>query len=173
MLEDEYEKAAAEIERFKQRLAAEEVEVDPFTEARWAELKRLCAEVKKIWHAPTTTDLDRKQLIRMLVEKIVIDTVEPERIGLSILWADGRPRKQLELLRSPYFHRLIWEWHLEDVCPQVMVERLEGMGARTQQANAWSVDTVKRTLAILVKRRASRRSLAGRKHPRRACSPGK
>src|SRR5438309_2993808 len=54
MLEDEYEKAAAEIERFKQRLAAEEVEVDPFTEARGAELKRLCAEVKKIWHAPTT-----------------------------------------------------------------------------------------------------------------------
>ena len=152
MLEDEYEKAAAEIERFKQRIAAEEVEVDPFTEARWAELKRLCAEVKKIWHAPTTTDLDRKQLIRMLVEKIVIDTVEPERIGLSILCADGRPRKQLELLRSPYFHRLIWEWHLEDVCPRVMVERLEGMGARTQQANAWSVDTVKRTLAILVKR---------------------
>jgi hypothetical protein len=146
MLEDEFEKCAAEVERLKQRIAREEVEVDPFTEQRWQELKALCGDVMALWEAPTTTDQDRKQLVRILVDRVVIENVEQERVALSVEWADGRPRTRLEILRAPYYHRLMWEWHLEGLAPEVMVERLGAMEARTQQERAWSMETVKRTL---------------------------
>jgi hypothetical protein len=83
---------------------------------------------------------------------VVIEIVQPERIELFVEWADGLPRKRIELFRTPHYHRLMWEWHLERVSPEEIVERLAGMGARTQQGRAWSLDTVVRTLAVLVKR---------------------
>ena len=149
MLEDEYEKSAAEIEQLRQRIAREEVEVDPFTEEKWQELKRLCRIVKDIWHARTTTDHDRKQLVRLLVQRVVIDKVEPERVELHVVWTDGRSDTPMELLRSPYFHRLMWEWHLAGMQPDAIVNRLEAMEGRTQQGRRWSLDTVRRTIAIL------------------------
>src|SRR5438876_1176070 len=152
MLAEEYKKVAAEVEQLRVRLAREVVEPDPFTEKRWEDLKRWSADVRRIWQATTTTDQDRKQLIRMLIKKVVVEKVEPERVELHILWADGRPCKVIELFRSPYFHRLMLEWHIEGLSPQVMVERLAAIGAHTQQGNPWSLDTVKKTLAILVKR---------------------
>ena len=152
MLAEEYEKVAAEVEQLRVRLAREVVEPDPFTEKRWEDLKRWSADVRRIWQATTTTDQDRKQLIRMLTKKVVVEKVEPERVELHILWADGRPCKVIELFRSPYFHRLMLEWHIEGLSPQVMVERLAAIGAHTQQGNPWSLGTVQKTLAILVKR---------------------
>lgn len=146
------EKSAAEIERLRQRVAREEIEVDPFTEQRWEELKRLCSDVTSIWQASTTTDHDRKQLVRLLVHRVVVDKVEPERVDLHVVWADGRPITRLELLRSPYFHRLIWEWAVEGLTPESIVERLAAMKARTQQGRPWSLATVQKTVLILVKR---------------------
>lgn len=71
---------------------------------------------------------------------------------LHIHWADGRPSKVIELFRSPHFHRLVLQWHIEGVSPQVMVERLAAMRVSTQQGNPWSIATIKSTLAISVRR---------------------
>ena len=171
MLEDEYERSAVEVERFRQRVAREEVEVDPFTEERWEELKQLCGNVQSIWSARTTTDHDRKQLIRMLMQRIVVDIVEPERVKLHIVWADGRPDTPLEVLRSAYFHRLIWGWVQGGLQAEAIVERLEAMNARTQQGRSWSLDTVRKTIAILKRKheadgvnpRATRERARGRR----------
>jgi DNA invertase Pin-like site-specific DNA recombinase len=152
MLAHEYEQLDTQVERLRQRIAREEVAVDPFNEVRWSELKALCADVKAIWNATTTTDLDRKQLIRLLVEKVVIDAVDPEKIHLHIEWTDGTPHKRIELLRSPYFHRLMWQWHRAGASAETIVDRLKDLGARTQQGHAWSLATVKKTLSILAKR---------------------
>jgi hypothetical protein len=165
MLEDEYERVAVEIERFRQRVAHEEVAPDPFTEERWEELKHLCSDVRGIWLAPTTVDQDRKQLIRILVQRVVIESVEPERITLSVEWADGRPATRLEVFRTPYYHRRIWEWHLERISLEQIVERLGAMGARTHQERAWSLATVQKTLAIMVERARASGNVGEREIP--------
>jgi hypothetical protein len=151
MMEDEFEKLATEVEMLRQRVAREEVAVDPFTEDRWADLKRLCGSIKDIWGAPTTTDHDRKQLVRILVRHVVIEIVTRERILAGIEWSDGRPKTRVELFRTPYYHRLMWGWHLERITPETIVERLAELGARTQQGRLWSLDTVQKTLALMVK----------------------
>src|SRR5260370_25894126 len=69
-LEKDWEAALAE----RQRLGEE---YDRFTASRprtltpaeRAQIRALAADIPAIWHAPTTTDADRKQLIRHLVEQ--------------------------------------------------------------------------------------------------------
>jgi hypothetical protein len=155
MLDQEYERAARVLESLKERAANEEEVPDPFTEARWEELARLCADRMAIWTAATTTNQDRKQLVRILVERVVVEEVVPERIVLTIEWADGLPPTRLQVFRTPYYHRLMWDWHLQEVALDDVVGRLGAIGARTQQGRVWSRETVYKTLAIMASRATS------------------
>ncbi|WP_018639959.1 recombinase family protein [Parafrankia elaeagni] len=90
-LEADWEAALAERERLGE-------EYDRFTTARPRtltaaerdQIRSLAADVPGIWHAPSTTDADRKQLIRQLIEQVrvaVIDTTE--QVQVEIIWAGG------------------------------------------------------------------------------------
>lgn len=149
MLEEEYERVAASVEELGRRVAKEEVEPDPFTEEGWDELRSLCERIEDIWSAPTTTDQDRKQLVRLVIDAVVIEEVNREGVKLRVDWADGRPATHLELLLSPYFHRLMAEWQQAGLSAREMVVKLKELGARTQQGNPWSLATVQRTLNVM------------------------
>ncbi len=161
MLDEAYERAARALESLKERAANEEEVPNPFTDARWEELTRLCADRMAIWAASTTTNQDRKQLVRILVERVLVEEVVPERIVLAIEWADGMPATRVEVFRTPHYHRLIWEWHLGGVGLDEIVRRLEAMSAKTQQGRVWSRETIRRTLAIMVERAANSSSTDG------------
>jgi hypothetical protein len=75
---------------------------------------RLLAEnIPGLWLAPTTTDADRKEIIRQVIERVVVDTQgDSERVRVTIEWAGGvrsdedfiRPVARLDQL-SYYPHR--------------------------------------------------------------------
>jgi len=153
MLEDEYEKLEREIERLRGRVVKEEIEADPFTETKWTEVKALCSDVRAIWEAPTTSNHDRKQIVRVLIRRVVVQDVHPERVNLVIDWADGRPQTPIEILRTAHFHRLLSDWDSAGVPLQAMVVRLSEINARTRQGRPWSLETVRKTVAIIRKRR--------------------
>ncbi len=83
-LEKEWEAALAE----RQRLGEE---YDRFTASRpraltpaeRSQIRALAADIPAIWHAPTTTDADRKQLIRHLVERVQVTVTRHQRKGRS------------------------------------------------------------------------------------------
>ena len=152
MLKDEAERETKVLDALKARAAQQEDAPDPFTDARWEELLRLCEARAAIWHAATTTDQDRKQLIRILVSAVVVEHVDPELIRVRVEWSDGTPARLLEIRRTPYFHRVIWEMHEAGANVDRIVAGLGVMGARTQQGRAWSKETVIRTIAILKNR---------------------
>ncbi|MEX5637416.1 recombinase family protein [Parafrankia sp. FMc2] len=90
-LEADWEAALAERERLGE-------EYDRFATTRPRtltaverdQIRALAADVPAIWHAPSTTDADRKQLIRQLIEQVrvaVIDTTE--QVQAEIVWAGG------------------------------------------------------------------------------------
>ena len=91
-LEKDWEAALAE----RQRLGEE---YDRFTATRprtltaaeREQIRALAADIPGIWHAPTTTDADRKQLIRHLVEAVRIKVVgTTEKVDVDVVWAGGQ-----------------------------------------------------------------------------------
>ncbi|HMB06761.1 MAG TPA: hypothetical protein VKP69_23865, partial [Isosphaeraceae bacterium] len=53
-------------------------------------IRALAADIPALWHAPETAAADRKEVIRCLVERVVV-TVAPdsEQVGVSIHWQGG------------------------------------------------------------------------------------
>lgn len=54
-------------------------------------IRALAADLSKVWHAPTTTTIERKQLLRLVIEDIVLCPVlSPHRATqIRILWKTG------------------------------------------------------------------------------------
>jgi len=90
-LEQDWEAALAE----RQRLGEE---YDRFTASRprtltaaeREQIRALATDIPAIWNAPTTTDADRKQLIRHLVEQVRITVAGiSEKVAVEVVWAGG------------------------------------------------------------------------------------
>jgi hypothetical protein len=81
----------------------------PLTPAQQRAIAALASDIPGLWAAPTTTDADRKQLIRALVEQVTITVLgTSERVAVEIGWAGGhttrgqtiRPVARLDQLSS-------------------------------------------------------------------------
>jgi DNA invertase Pin-like site-specific DNA recombinase len=81
----------------------------PLTPVQQQAITDLAADIPGLWAAPTTTDTDRKQLIRTLVDQVTITVVgTSEHVSVTIGWAGGhttrgqtiRPVARLEQLSS-------------------------------------------------------------------------
>jgi DNA invertase Pin-like site-specific DNA recombinase/predicted DNA-binding transcriptional regulator AlpA len=53
-------------------------------------IQRLGSDVRQVWHAPTTTDRDRKELLRTLLEEIIFNLKRAEgHAHLTLRWRGG------------------------------------------------------------------------------------
>ena len=61
------------------------------TAAEREQIRALAADLPGVWDAPTTTtDADRKQLIRHLVEQVRVTVAgTSEKVGVEVIWAGG------------------------------------------------------------------------------------
>lgn len=109
-----------------------------FTAQGWDELLALCNDVSAIWHAPTTTIRDQKEIARTLIEQMVVDLQTPEIIRAHIVWTDETSETVIEAKRSPYARRLIREWAADGLHVSEIVQRLNAAGLRTRQGRPWS-----------------------------------
>ena len=90
-LEKEWEAALAERQRLGEdydRFTATRART--LTPAERGQIRALAEDIPAIWHAPTTTDADRKQLIRHLVERVQVTVVgTSEKAEVQVVWAGG------------------------------------------------------------------------------------
>jgi DNA invertase Pin-like site-specific DNA recombinase len=96
-LERHWDEALQEV----QRLGAD---YDRFTrsqprlldDADRALIRRLAEEVPALWHAPTTTATDRRQIARLLIDRVVV-TVDPgdDRATVRVEWAGGATQEHV------------------------------------------------------------------------------
>jgi hypothetical protein len=90
-LEKDWEAALAE----RQRLGEEydrftAVRPRTLTAAEREQIRALAADLPAVWTAPTTSDADRKQLIRHLVEQVRVTVLgSSEKVDVEIIWAGG------------------------------------------------------------------------------------
>ncbi len=55
-----------------------------------AQILALGSDVKRVWSAPSITDRDRKELLRTLVEEVIVDVKRQEdRAHLTLRWRGG------------------------------------------------------------------------------------
>ncbi len=98
-LEGNWEKALREVERAETELAAQRARrTSPLATEELERLQRAGADLRAIFDAPTTSQRDRKLLLRTLISEICV-TVDREtrRIDVQITW-DGGAKTNLEPL---------------------------------------------------------------------------
>lgn len=114
-LEADWEQALAEQATLADEYARFTAQCPPvLSQAERAAIRALAADIPALWAATTTTDTDRKEIIRAVIDRIEIDTVgESERVDVAITWAGGhttygqviRPVASLEQLS--YYPRIV------------------------------------------------------------------
>jgi DNA invertase Pin-like site-specific DNA recombinase/predicted DNA-binding transcriptional regulator AlpA len=102
-LEARFETALSELERERRKLAElESRRPEPLTDAERQALARIATDLPRLWTAETTTDRDRKELLRTLISEIVVTVTDaPRRADVEICW-EGGARTQLTV---PLIHR--------------------------------------------------------------------
>jgi len=90
-LEATLERALAAVERERQKLAAlEHARPAPLNSDERRALARLARDLPHLWGAATTTDRDRKELLRTLIAEVIVTVREPEqRAVVELVWEGG------------------------------------------------------------------------------------
>jgi DNA invertase Pin-like site-specific DNA recombinase len=90
-LEREWEQALTSLQAAEAELAMRERQRPrTLTATEREQLLGLGADLGRVWSAPTTTDRDRKQLLRCLIEEVILDVAREERRAtLTIRWRGG------------------------------------------------------------------------------------
>ncbi len=90
-LEADWEAALAEAARLEadyQRFTEEQPAT--LTQAERAAIHALASDLPQVWHAPSTTQADRKELLRILMEDITVSVAgDSELVDVTITWAGG------------------------------------------------------------------------------------
>ena len=101
-LERTLEQALAGVEREQRALAAlEHARPAPLTDGERRALASLARDLPRLWGADSTTDRDRKELLRTLVSEIVVTVRRPENVAdVEVFWEGGaRSELSVRLIR--------------------------------------------------------------------------
>jgi excisionase family DNA binding protein len=102
-LEGRLEQTLGELERERRKLAElESRRPEPLTSAERQALAQIAKDLPRLWAADTTTDRDRKEMLRTLISEIVVTVTDTPRLAeVEICW-EGGARTPLTV---PLIHR--------------------------------------------------------------------
>jgi excisionase family DNA binding protein len=87
-------------------------------DAEW--LRRAGADLKAVWQAPTTTNRDRKHLLRCLIAEVVVLVDREQAVaGLTIRWTGGASTKLTSRLNHSGSHRYVTSEQANDLVRRV------------------------------------------------------
>jgi hypothetical protein len=146
-LETRWNAALQALEQLEQDYAVvRRTELLPLDEVEQGAVRRMAEDLPALWHAGTTTDLDRKRLLRLVVAEVVLAVdAEARSAGMTVVWSGGETTRH-EVRRPPL------GWH---ACTDVEViarirdlavrhpdhriaARLNGEGLRTRTGKPWT-----------------------------------
>jgi len=109
-LERKLEEALAAVERERGKLAAlEQARPEPLTDAERDALSGLARDLPRLWNAKSTTDRDRKQLLRAVISEIVVTVHAEQRQAIVEIAWEGGAKVELSIrlnARGPDRYRL-------------------------------------------------------------------
>jgi excisionase family DNA binding protein len=109
-LERKLEETLAAVERERVKLAAlEQARPEPLTDAERDALSHLARDLPRLWNAKSTTDRDRKQLLRAVISEIVVTVHAEQRQAIVEIAWEGGAKVELSIrlnARGPDRYRL-------------------------------------------------------------------
>jgi len=93
-LERQWEEAlAAELKLQQEYEAFQARQPATLSVAERAAIQRLAGDLPALWDAPTTTPGERQQIVRFLIERVLVTVVEhSEQVRVEVHWAGGPPQ---------------------------------------------------------------------------------
>jgi DNA invertase Pin-like site-specific DNA recombinase len=101
-LETRWNAALQALEQLEQDYAVvRRTELLPLDEVEQGAVRRMAEDLPALWHAGTTTDLDRKRLLRLVVAEVVLAVDAKARsAGMTVVWSGGETTRH-EVQRPP------------------------------------------------------------------------
>lgn len=110
------------------------------TEEERRRIREMAEDLPTLWNAPTTTDAERKEILRQVIDRVVVDaTAKTETVNLEIRWAGGsitretlvRPVTRLDRLSTyPQLVAIIREGVSDGLSSREIADRLNEAGIR-------------------------------------------
>ncbi len=97
-LEDRWEEKLKALADAEKAVATAHAQVVPLPPR--AELEALASDLPRLWNAPTTSDKDRKRLLRAVVADVTLISQPGERVRIGIHWRSGAT-EELVVSRPP------------------------------------------------------------------------
>jgi DNA invertase Pin-like site-specific DNA recombinase len=146
-LETRWNAALQTLEQMEQDYAVvRRTELLPLDENEQQAVRHLAEDLPALWHAETTTDVDRKRLLRLVVTELVLTVeVEERRAEAIILWSGGTTTRHMT--RCPSMG-----WHARTAAEVIsrlrtlaceypdhqIADRLNAEGLRTRTGKQWT-----------------------------------
>ena len=142
---EKLERVFEEKERFELKIAIKPATATPDESAEeLEELCRLAREVPSLWHHPAVTCQERKEILRCLIDHIVVSATH-ERIDARIIWKTG-DQTSLALWRGAARNNLIRELHADGLAVSEIQKRLAAGRTSTGQIMNITTNTIYETL---------------------------
>jgi DNA invertase Pin-like site-specific DNA recombinase len=146
-LETRWNAALQALEQMEEEYAVvRRTELLPLGESDRQAVRRLAEDLPALWHAATTTDVDRKRLLRLVVIEVVLTAdAQARRAEATVVWSGGATTRH-EVRCPP----LGWHGRTEDgvvarlrelaraLPDHKLAERLNDEGLRTRTGKAWT-----------------------------------
>jgi len=154
-LESEWNEKLAGVKALKAAIDNESPELALFDEAKFVELLELCKAINSLFHASTTTILDRKMVLDALLARVVFEGRTSDVLRVRLIWKDGHPDTPFEvgLFRAAY--PVIAKLVREGRDYQTIADELNANGYMNKKLRPWkhtAVGAAARSMGLGVKR---------------------
>ncbi|MGD0950430.1 MAG: recombinase family protein [Candidatus Binatia bacterium] len=145
-LETKLEQAQRDLKRLEKAAESGTSPMAIFDENAFAELVALCRDLSPLWHAASTLNPDRKQIIRSVVSVVKVEGRTLEKIYLRIVWADRVPDTRIEVALNRHAHQIARRLSAEGIQPAEIACQLNGMGILTKHDRPWTEQSIGQVL---------------------------
>jgi DNA invertase Pin-like site-specific DNA recombinase len=149
-LEAQFDAALERLEQLRAALsgAAPRSARQPLGPEETTELLQLSSQFLELWDAPTTTNTDRKQLLRILLSEVVVHQADKAVVDLEMVWVGGR-RERIRALRPQGVDARVREQTLAGVRATTIATELRAAGVITSTGRPMTLNAVSQKLGRL------------------------
>jgi DNA invertase Pin-like site-specific DNA recombinase len=146
-LEQKLEEKRRELLRLEREHASEQPQRMVFDGAALQELQAICSDLERLLDAPTTTPRDRKELLHIMTQQVVMEERTKEYVRLRVVWKDGSPDTIAVVLLPSYAHRTMREMAEQGATCAAIAAELCRVGVLTRHQTQWTAESVRKSFS--------------------------